>query len=154
MMSTEDGGLIPAMYREFVEVISTAKPETLLLHQLTDHAIDLEPGYNKLYGRIHNLLEFELSTSKDYIQANLANALIWQSSSPAAAPILIPPKMDGRLRHCVDCCELNIATVKNRYPLPLSMQMYDCVHLSRIFRKLDLHGAFNRMWIKDGYKYN
>jgi len=41
---TDDGGLIPAIYGDFVEGFSKAKVETLPPHQSIDHAIDLEPG--------------------------------------------------------------------------------------------------------------
>jgi len=51
MMPTDDGGLIPAIYGDFVEVSAT-KAETLPPHLSIDHVIDLEPGYNLPYGRI------------------------------------------------------------------------------------------------------
>jgi len=98
MVPTDDGGHIPAIYGEFVEVFSKTKAETLPPHRSTDHAIDLEPGYNLPYGRIYNLSEFELRTLKAYIEVNLANGFIQRSSSPAAAPILFAKKKDGGLR--------------------------------------------------------
>jgi hypothetical protein len=52
MVPTDDGGHIPAIYGDFVEVISKAKTEALPPHRSIDHAIDLEPGYNLPYGRI------------------------------------------------------------------------------------------------------
>jgi len=118
MVPTDEGGHIPAIYRDFVEVFSKPKAETLPPHWSTDHAIDLEPGYNLPYGRIYNLSEFELRTLKDYIKANPANGFIQRSSSPAAAPILFAKKKDGGLGLCVDYRALNKATVKNWYPLP------------------------------------
>jgi len=75
-----------------MEVFSKDKTETLPLHQSTNHAIDLESGYNMPYGQIYNLLEFELRTLKAYIEANLANGFVQQLSSPAAAPILFAKK--------------------------------------------------------------
>jgi len=51
VVPTDDGGLIPAIYGEFVEVFSKAA-ETLAPHGSIDHAIDLELGYNLPYGRI------------------------------------------------------------------------------------------------------
>jgi len=102
MVPTQDGGHIPAIFGEFVEVFSQATAETLLSPRLTDHGIELEPSYNLPYGQIYNLLEFELRTSKAYIEANLANVFIQRSSLPAAAPILFAKKMDGALRLCVD----------------------------------------------------
>jgi hypothetical protein len=64
MVTTDDGGRIPAQYQEFVEVFSKKKAETLPPHRQIDHAIDLEPDYKLPYGRIYNLSEFELKTLK------------------------------------------------------------------------------------------
>jgi hypothetical protein len=94
-----------------------------------------------------------LRTLKAYIEANLANGFIQRSSSPAAAPILFAKKKDGGLRLCVDYRALNLATVKNRYPLPLISEMLDRVREARIFTKLDLRGAYNLIRIKEGDEY-
>jgi len=72
MVPTDDGGHIPAIYGEFVEVFSKDKAETLPPHRSTDHAIDLEPGYHLPYGRMYNPSEFELRTLKADIEAHLA----------------------------------------------------------------------------------
>jgi len=88
MVPTDDGGHIPATYGEFVEVFSKENVETLPPHRSTNHAIELETGYNLLYERIYNLLEFELRTLKAYIEANLANGFIQRSSSLVAVPVL------------------------------------------------------------------
>ena len=45
MVPTQDGGHIPAIYGECVEVLGK-EAETLVPHRSIDHAIDLEPGYN------------------------------------------------------------------------------------------------------------
>jgi hypothetical protein len=95
MVPTDDGGHIPAIYGDFVEVLSKTKVETLPPHRSADHAISLEPGNNLPYGRIYNLLEFKLRMLKADIKANLANGFIQRSSSPAAAPILFAKEMDG-----------------------------------------------------------
>jgi hypothetical protein len=154
MVSTDDGGHIPATYGESVEVFSKHKAETHLPHWSTDHAIDLEPGYNLPYGRNYNLSEFKLRTLKAYIEANLANRFIQRSSSPAAAPILFAKEKDGGLRLSVDYCTLNLATVKNEYPFPIIPGMLDRVREARIFTKLDFRSAYNLIGIKEGDEYN
>jgi hypothetical protein len=113
MVLTNDGVRIPSQYRDFVEVFSKTKAETLPPHRPVDHTIDVEPGYKLPYGRIYNLSEFELKTLKAYIEPNLANAFIQRSSSPAAAPISFAKKKDGGLRLCVDYWALNLGRVKN-----------------------------------------
>jgi hypothetical protein len=50
MVPTDDEGHISAIYREFVDVISNAKPEALPPLPI-DNAIDLKRGYNLPYGR-------------------------------------------------------------------------------------------------------
>jgi len=153
MVPKDDGGHILAIYGEFVEVFSKDKAETLPPHRSTDHAIDLVPGSNLPYGRISNLSEFKLRTLKAYIEANLANEFIQRSSSPAAAPILFAKKKDGGLTVCVDYHALNLATVKNRYPLPWISEMLDRVCEARIFTKLDPRGAYNLIRIEEGDEY-
>jgi len=86
-IATDDGGFIPAVYSEFVYVFSKAKEETLAPHRSIDHAIDLEPGFKLLYGRIYNLSEFEHRTLKAYHVTNLANGFLQRLSSSVAAPI-------------------------------------------------------------------
>jgi len=51
-ITTEDGGFIPALYLEFVDVFSKPKAEILAPHCSIDHAIHLEPGFKLSYGRI------------------------------------------------------------------------------------------------------
>jgi hypothetical protein len=152
-ISTDDGGSIPAVYSELVDVFSKAKPETLALHRSIDHAIDLEPGFKLSYGRIYNLSEFELRTLKAYIETNLANGFIQRSSSSAAAPILFAKKKDGGLPLCVAYRALNSGTIKNRYRLPLISEMLDRLRGARIFTKLDLRNAYHLIRIKEGDEY-
>jgi hypothetical protein len=154
MMPSDDGGHILATYGEFVEVFSKDNPETPPPHLSTGHAIDLQHGYSMPCGWIYNVSEFELMTLKAYIEVNLANGFIQHSSSPAAAPILFAKKKDGGFRLSVDNNALNLATVKNRYPLPWISEMLDGVLEARVFTKLDLHGDINNIRIKGGDEYN
>lgn len=53
----------------------------------------------------------------------------------------------------MDYCTLNLATVKNRYPLELFSEMLDSVQKARIVTKLDLQGAYNFIQIKECDEY-
>jgi hypothetical protein len=150
MVPTDDGGHIPAIYGDFVKVLSKTNVETLAPHRSTDHAIDFEPSYNLPYWDIYNLSEFELRTLKAYIDANLANKIIQRSSSPVAAPILFAKTKDGGLRLGIDYRKHNKAMVMNQSPLPLLSEMLHRVWEARIFTEVDLGGTYNLIGIKDG----
>jgi hypothetical protein len=150
MVPTDDGGHIPATYRQCGEVFRQGQAETLAPHRSTDNAFDSVPGYYFPYGPICNLLVIELSTLKAYIEANLANGFIKRSSSLVATSILFAKKRDELLRLSVDYSALNLATVKNHYPLHLKSGILDRVLESRILTKLDLRGANILIWINAG----
>jgi hypothetical protein len=86
---------------------------------------------------------------KAYIEKNLANCFIQWSSSPAAAPISLAKKKDGGMRLCVDYRASNLGQVKNRYRLPLILEMLDLVCGARNFTRLDLRNAFHLIRIKE-----
>jgi len=150
MVPTDDGGHNPAIYRDFVQVFSNDKAKTLPPHRSTNQAIELEPSYNLPYGRIDNLLEFQLRMLKAYIEANITNGFIQRSRSPVAAPMLFATKNDGELRLCVDYRALNKVTVNNWYHLPIISEMLDRVCEARMFMRVDLRGGYNLIQIKEG----
>ena len=60
------------------------------------------------------------------------------------------PKLGGSFRFCVDYYSLNTVTVKNRYPLPLILETLNRLSRAKIFTKLDIISAFNRLRIREG----
>ena len=68
----------------------------------------------------------------------LVKGWIRPSESSAGAPILFMLKKDGGLRLYVDYRGLNKITKKNRYPLPLIVEILDRFTSVKIFIKLDI----------------
>nr|GEX77355.1 hypothetical protein [Tanacetum cinerariifolium] len=54
------------------------------------------------------------------------------------APMLFVKKKDGSFRMCIDYCELNKLTIKNRYPLPRIDDLFDQIQGSSVYSKIDL----------------
>ena len=87
----------------------------------------------------------ELEEVKRYLLENLNKGFIEPSQAPFAAPILFVRKADGRLRLCIDFRNLNQITRKDRYPLPLIDELLGRIGRAKVFTKLDIRQAFNRI---------
>ena len=61
--------------------------------------------------------------------------------------------MDSDLRLCVDYRSLDKITIKNRYALPLILELIDRLQGARYFTKLDLYEAYNLVRIVKGEEW-
>ena len=137
-------------YSDFMDVFSEKESNTLPLHGPHDHQIPIVDEKAPPFGPIYPLSRTELQVLSDYLKENLEKGFIRPSSSPAGAPILFVKKKDGSLRLCVDYRGLNKITIKNRYPLPLINELLDRLAHARVFTKLDIRNAYNRIRIASG----
>ena len=64
--------------------------------------------------------------------------------------MLFIKKPGSSLRFYVDYRGLNAVTVKNYYPLPLILETLNRLSRAKIFTKLDIISAFNRLRIREG----
>ena len=92
----------------------------------------------------------EIEELRRYLDDNLAKGFIRASRSHAASPVMFVKKPGGGLRFCVDYRGLNAVTIKNKYPLPLIAETLNRLSRAKIFTKLDIIAAFNRLRIKEG----
>jgi hypothetical protein len=147
--------ILPKNLSDFLDVFSKKEAEKLPPHRSSDHAIEIQP--DKLdqlpRGRLYGMSRNELEELDRYLKDNLAKGFIRASKSELASPVLFVKKPGGGLRFCVDYRGLNAITVKNRYPLPLICETLDRLSRARIFTKLDIISAFNRIRIKEGQEH-
>src|SRR3954468_3774078 len=100
--------------------------------------VDLIPGTAAISRRPYRMAPHELAELKTQLEALLDKGFVRPSSSPWVCPVLFVIKKDGTERMCVDYRPLNLATIKNKYPLPMINDIYDQLAGSAVFSKMDL----------------
>jgi len=80
----------------------------------------------------------------------MSKGFIRQSSSLVAAAVLFAKKPGGWSRFFIDYRDINTKTMNNRHPHPLIMKTLNLLGKARIYTKLDVCGAYNLLWVKEG----
>ena len=91
----------------------------------------------------------ELIELKIQLQELMDKGYIWPSVSPWGSSVLFVRKKDGTMHVCMDYCQLNKLTIKNKYPLPRINDLFDQVKGATVFYKIDLRSRYHQIQIKD-----
>lgn len=102
---------------------------------------------------MYSISTLELNTVAAYLKKNLIKGFIRAFLSSCAAPVLLVKKPDRGLRFCADYRGLNIITVKNCYPLPLTQETIHRLRGARVFARVDLRRAHNLIRIMGGTEW-
>ena len=145
---------LPTEYHNFLDIFSKSDADILPKHRPGyDHSIELIEGKTPTWGPLYSMLADKLKVLKAYIEEMVDKGFIRASSSLAASPVLFAKKPDGGLRFCVDYQALNAITVKNQYPLLLIKEILERVCKAKIFSKIDIIAAFNKLRIREGEEW-
>jgi hypothetical protein len=113
-----------------------------------EFVIELIPGTAPISKRAYRVPEPELVELKKQIDEMLEKGYIRPSTSPWAAPLLFVEKKDGTKRMCIDYRALNEVTVKNKYPLPRIVDLFDQLRGASVFSKIDLRLGYHQLRIR------
>ncbi|GJT10271.1 putative reverse transcriptase domain-containing protein [Tanacetum coccineum] len=108
---------------------------------------ELTPGATPVAKSPYRLAPSELEELLGQLKELQDKGFIRPSLSPWGAPVLFVKKKDGSFRMCIDYRELNMLTVKNRYPLPKIDDLFDQLQGSQFFSKIDLRPYLDKFVI-------
>lgn len=113
-----------------------------------EFSIELEPGTASISRRPYRMPPKELAELKVQLQELLDQGFIQPSTSPWGCPAVFVKKKDHTLRLCVNYHPLNAVTIKNKYPLPRIVLLFDQLVGAKIFSKIDLRSWYHQIKIK------
>ena len=90
-----------------------------------EFSIDLVPNTTPISKAPYRMAQLELRELQTQLRKLLDKGFIRPSVSPWGAPVLFVKKKDESMRLCIDYRELNKVTVKNMYPLPRIVDLFD-----------------------------
>ncbi|KAH9722972.1 Endonuclease [Citrus sinensis] len=133
--------------REFIDVFPEELPG-LPLEREIEFTIELVSGTTPISKAPYRMAPIELKELKVQLQELLDKGFIRPSVSPWGAPVLFVKKKDGSMRLCIDYRQLNIITVKNKYPLPRIDDLFDQLRGAAVFSKIDLRSGYHQLKIR------
>nr|GEX11202.1 putative reverse transcriptase domain-containing protein [Tanacetum cinerariifolium] len=134
--------------REFPEVFQEDLPGLPPARQV-EFQIDLVSGAAPVARSPYQLTPAEKQELSPQLQELSDKGFIRPSSSPWGAPVLFVKKKDGSFQMCIDYHELNKLTVKKRYLLSRIDDLFDQLHGSRVYSKIDLRSGYHQLIVRE-----
>ncbi len=136
-------------YFKFLDVFFKKNIDILSLHQAYDHVIHLKEDAQFSVFALYNMSCDKILELRRYLNENLSKDFIWVSHSQMIISVFFIKKLEEELCFCMNYQNLNAITVKNQYSLSLISEMLNHLSWAKIFIKLNIIFAFNRLQIKE-----
>ena len=121
----------------------------LPLDRAIEFVIELIPGTEPISIPPYRMALAELKELKAQLEELLSKGFIRPSTSPWGALVLFVKKKDGSLRLCIDYRQLNRAKIRNQYSLPRIDELFDQLHGSRVYSKIDLRLGYHQLRVRE-----
>jgi hypothetical protein len=144
-LDASQGSEVPVV-NEFPDVFPEELPG-MPPDQDIEFVIELKPGTSPIYKTPYRMATPELVELKEHVKELLVKEFSRPSSSPWGAPMIFVSKKDGTQRLCVDYHALNEVTIKNKYSLPRIDDLFDQLHGTCVFSKIDLRSGYHQLKI-------
>lgn len=137
-------GIRDKLVKEFKDVFTDELPAITPEAGKANRAVDivLKPGAQPAGRYGPRMTQEHTEIARTMIEELLQKGFIRPSKSPWGAPMFLVDKPDGTKRMVIDYRALNAATVRNRYPLPRTDELFDQLLGAQFFSKIDLRTGY------------
>ena len=139
---------LPRVVFKYVDVFPNELPG-LPPQRVIDFGIELHPGTSPISMTPHRMAPIELQELRVQLQELLDKGFIRPSTSPWGASVLFGKKKDKTLRLCINYRQLNRVTIKNRYPLPRTDDLFDQLRGARVYSKIYLRTSYHQLRVRE-----
>nr|GEW94209.1 putative mitochondrial protein [Tanacetum cinerariifolium] len=107
-----------------------------------NHKITLREGANPVNLRPCRYPLLQKDVIEQLTKGLLEQGIIQPSNIAFASPVVLVKKKDGGWRMCIDYRALNRNTIPDRFPIPLVEELFDELHGTKYFSKIDLKAGY------------
>ncbi|KAL4016928.1 hypothetical protein IC575_024599 [Cucumis melo] len=134
--------------KEFLDVfqddLSSLPPD-----REVEFTIELLSGIAPISQAPYIMASSELKELKVQLQELVNKGYIRPSVSPWGVPVQFVKKKYGTLRLCIDYRQLNKVTIRNKYPLPRIVDLFDQLRGATLFFKIDLRSGYHQLKVRE-----
>lgn len=120
-------------------------PKSLPPNRHCDRRIVLKDDTKPINLKPYRYQSVQKNVIEKMTQELLDSGVVRNSNSSFASPVVLVKKRDATWRMCVDYRQLNDATVKNRFPIPLIDELLEELGGATVFSKLDLRSGYHQI---------